>query len=226
MPYAKYPSRQSQRARSRAVTAKGFKSPKRGECDICGRETKRRCQVCNRDWFCSQACQDRMSLHHLTLCPARSITTADKLWLDAVRDEIPRDPETREHFGLTRCRNWREESQLLGVYQGLVRVLGIQAIQLNEWREKEMLVSKIIETFSELPEDHRGAYFSWFLQNQHVLDNSTPPLQPANWQVGAVFSCLFCFFALCIAVFRGGVNANLIWGLLGFCLFFYFMFLL
>ncbi|KKO98364.1 hypothetical protein THAR02_09534 [Trichoderma harzianum] len=60
--------------------------------------------------------------------------------------------------------------------RGLV-YLDVEAIQLNEWREKGILVSKIIEAFSRLPEQNRGGYFLWFLRNQHILDSSTPPLQ-------------------------------------------------
>ncbi|PKK41903.1 hypothetical protein CI102_14284 [Trichoderma harzianum] len=196
-----------------AVTAEGFIRPERGGCGICGRETSRRCQACSLDWFCSQECQDQMSFNHLTLCSARSITTADKLWHYAVGDRIPQDSETREHFGFTRCRGWRDESQLLGLYQGLIRVLGIQAIQLNEWRERDIL---------------------------HILNNLTSPLQPTDWQISSQFDedwrrlevaenwrtlatvvfAFFFYFLLYIVVFRIGINAiaNLIWGLLDFCL--------
>lgn len=118
-----------------------------------------------------------MSFYHLTKCSARSITTADILCHDAVGDRLPQDPETCEYFGFTRCRDWRDQYHLLGLYQGLILSLDIGAIQLNEWREKDILVSKIIEAFSKLPEHNRGSYFPWFLGNQHILDNSTPPLQ-------------------------------------------------
>ncbi|KAK1250198.1 hypothetical protein MKX08_010201 [Trichoderma sp. CBMAI-0020] len=148
-----------------------------GECDICERETGRRCQFCNLDWFCSEECQVQMSFYHLSKCSARAITTADVLCHDAIGDQIPEDSETREHFGFTRCRSWREQSHLIGLYQGLILSLDIGAVQLNEWREKDILVSKIIEAFSKLPENVRGAYFPWFLRNQHILDNSTPPFQ-------------------------------------------------
>ncbi|KAH6605051.1 hypothetical protein Trco_006758 [Trichoderma cornu-damae] len=121
-------------------------------------------------------CQDRMSFYHLAKCSARSITTADILCKDVIGDEFPQDPETREHFGFNRCRDWREQSHLLGLYKGLI-YLEVEAIQLNEWREKDILVSKIIETFSKVSEQSRGGYFPWFLRNQHILDNSIPPLQ-------------------------------------------------
>lgn len=118
-----------------------------------------------------------MSFYHLTKCSARSMTTADTLCHDVIGDRIPQDSETREHFGFNRCRDRRDQSHLLGLYQGLILPLGIRAIQLNEWREQDILVSKIIQAFSKLSENNRGAYFPWFLRNQYILDNSTPPLQ-------------------------------------------------
>ena len=149
----------------------------RDKCHICKQGTSRRCALCNLGWFCSQACQDQMSLPHLAKCSARSITTADILYDDAVKDQIPEDQQTREHFGFSRCRHPREESHLFGLYQGLLIYLGISPIQLNEWQQKGNLVSKIIDAFSALPEQSRGGYFPWFLRNQRVLDHSTPPLQ-------------------------------------------------
>lgn len=118
-----------------------------------------------------------MFFHHLTKCSARSITTADILCDDIIRDRFPQDLETLEHFGFTRCRGRKDQSHLLGLYRGLIVYLGIRAIQLNEWREKDILVSKIIEAFSKWPESDRGAYFPWFLRNQDILNNSTPPRQ-------------------------------------------------
>lgn len=117
-----------------------------------------------------------MSFLHLTKCSARSITTADILFNDAIRDQIPQDPETCEHYGFTRCRDSREQSHLLGVYRDLVYT-EITAVQLNEWREKDILVSKIIETISKVPEQSRGSYIPWLLRNQHILDNSITPVQ-------------------------------------------------
>ncbi|KPM42451.1 hypothetical protein AK830_g4100 [Neonectria ditissima] len=152
----------------------------RGECEICERDTGRCCAHCNLDWFCSQKCQDQMSLHHLTKCSARSITSADILYSDALYDRIPEDEQAREHFGFSRCRDRREESHLFGLYRGFLIYRDIGPIQLNEWRQKGTLVSKIIEIFSEIPEQSRGSYYPWFLRNQHVLDHATPPLHPVG----------------------------------------------
>lgn len=115
-----------------------------------------------------------MSLLHLTKCCARSITTADQLLHDAREDRIPRDEQTREDFGFSRCRDWNEESHLFGLYQGLLLYLHIDSVQLNKWKQEGLLVSKITETFEKVPEANRGGYFPWFLRHQYILDYSTP----------------------------------------------------
>ncbi|KAJ5560361.1 hypothetical protein N7513_002760 [Penicillium frequentans] len=147
----------------------------RDECQSCGRETYRHCEHCNRGWFCSQGCQDRMSLDHLAKCSARPITAADILFDDVLKDQIPNDEETCEAFGFSRCGHAREKSHLLGVYQGLFLYIQdpeISPVNLHKWQKKGMLVTKIIEKFSAVPENSRGGYFPWFLRNQHVLDNT------------------------------------------------------
>lgn len=125
-----------------------------------------------------------MSYRHLTKCSARSITTADRLLQDALEDDIPKDEETREDFGFTRCRHSNEESHLFGLYRGLL-YLDVSPVELDTWCQKDILASKIIETFSAVPEESRGGYFPWFLRNQHVLDRSTPRPSPhslkATW---------------------------------------------
>ncbi|KAG6814883.1 hypothetical protein H0H93_011858 [Arthromyces matolae] len=121
-----------------------------------------------------------MSLHHLRKCSARPITTADILTNDALNNEIPEDQETRRHFGFFRCRDWKEESHLLRLYIGLVRCQGVHANQLHEWRQEGILLGKILETFSALPEKNRGIYFPWFLRNQHILDHTEAPLHMDN----------------------------------------------
>lgn len=148
----------------------------RQECDSCGKETFRRCAHCNRDWFCGQKCQDQMSLAHLAKCSARPVTAADILFDDVIKDQFPRDEETREAFGFNRCSHWMEESHLLGLYRGFLLYLNdpeISPVKLNNWQKNGMLTREIIERFCAIPESSRGKYFPWFLRNQHVLDNST-----------------------------------------------------
>ncbi|KAL6908675.1 hypothetical protein GGI43DRAFT_379518 [Trichoderma evansii] len=139
----------------------------------------------NIDTFCPAKSSQRVLCRNMNNSKA-NVTFASKRLIAAVNfatgigsvakgDRFPDDPETCEHFGLTRCRDWREQSHLMGLYRGLILSFQVEPIQLNEWREKNILMSKIIEKFSKVPEQYRGGYFPWLLRNQHILDNSTRP---------------------------------------------------
>jgi hypothetical protein len=117
-----------------------------------------------------------MSLDHLAKCSARPITTADILFDDIVKDQLPNDEQTREDFGFNRCSHRREESHLLGLYKGLLLCIKdpeISPVKLSEWQRKGLLARRIIEKFSAIPPNSRGAYFPWFLQHRHILDDPT-----------------------------------------------------
>lgn len=74
------------------------------ECQVCERETSRRCGYCSRDWFCSDSCQSKMPVHHLGTCSARGVTTADTFYQDCLGDVMPKDQQVRDDFGFSGCR--------------------------------------------------------------------------------------------------------------------------
>ena len=47
---------------------------------------------------------------------------------------------------------------------------------IHNWRVRGVLVDEIKAAFYKLPEDHRGGYFPWFLQNEHIVALSGQPL--------------------------------------------------
>lgn len=141
-----------------------------GECATCDRETNRHCSICGRDWYCSESCQEKMFTSHRFECAAGSLTTADYLFDAMLRDEIPDDPQTVEHFGFDKCTTWHQKSHLLGLYKGLL-YLDVEPVELDKWRSGGDLVEKIIETFERVPLHNRGAYFPWFLRHKHLLAN-------------------------------------------------------
>ncbi|KAK0666022.1 hypothetical protein QBC41DRAFT_157052 [Cercophora samala] len=146
----------------------------KGECDTCEVETARRCGRCHLDWFCSETCQEKMSVYHLRKCWARAITTADTLFEDCMGDVMPKDQQVRDDFGFSRCRTRTEESHLLGLYRGFILGVDIDSPSLHAWRVNGVLVEKIVDFFTRLPERSRGGYFQWFACNKYVLDPSSP----------------------------------------------------
>ncbi|KAG5635941.1 hypothetical protein H0H81_009626 [Sphagnurus paluster] len=63
---------------------------------------------------------------------------------------------------------------LLGLYQGLFDLPWVSPRDVHNWRLKGRLGTEIKAAFGQLPADNRGAYYTWFLQNQYILDKSIP----------------------------------------------------
>jgi hypothetical protein len=64
-------------------------------------------------------------------------TTAETLLRDRYADKFPEDPQVREDFGFTRCRNGMEESHLFGMYQGIFKALEVTATEMHKMATEE-----------------------------------------------------------------------------------------
>lgn len=142
------------------------------ECDVCGKLTKRRCSIGQKDSFCSEWCQQKMSSSHRFKCSSGPLTTADYLARAVYSDEIPDDPQTVEDYGFSRCKSWNEKSHLLGLYIGLIKVLEVRPVDLDQWRRDGKLVENIVAEFNKRPKQSRGAYFPWFMKHTYLLNES------------------------------------------------------
>jgi hypothetical protein len=100
------------------------------------------------------------------------LTTADYLALAVYSDEIPDDPQTVEDYGFSRCKTRNEKSHLLGLYIGLVKVLEVRPVDLDQWRRDGRLVENIIAEFNQRPKQSRGNYFPWFMKHTYLLNES------------------------------------------------------
>lgn len=140
-----------------------------GECYECMRPTKRRCNMCSKDFFCSDLCQKRRSGRHLFECSKRPLTSADYLWRSLAEDLMPQEEDVLEDFGFNNLLGGNM-NYLLGVYGGLYLSGRFSAEDIHEWRVKGILFDKIKEFYYSIPENCRGEYFPWFLKNLHVLE--------------------------------------------------------
>lgn len=99
-------------------------------------------------------------------------TTAEKLMEAAKADLVPSDPLTREHFGFNRASTIKEESNLLGLYQGLLIHLpdppSTKTVQ--GWQERDKLAGGIYHSYKT--QHGCSGYFNWFKKNQHIVDSS------------------------------------------------------
>ena len=158
------------------------------ECDVCFKRTTRRCGFCNKDAFCSERCEDKMPSRHVFNCSKRPLTTADFLWRSLAEDLLPEEEDVLEDFGFNSVEFGRGRSYLFGVYAGLYRSGRFSAEDFHNWRIGGILIEKIKEFFYSLPEDSRGGYFPWFLENLPVLERPTTKQQATQNLVTSMFA--------------------------------------
>ncbi|KAI9881524.1 MAG: hypothetical protein M1830_000087 [Pleopsidium flavum] len=150
--------------------------PSSGSCDECERETSTKCSGCLNVWYCNQDCQRKGWQGHIFYCsPKRPLDSADWLWRACIEDKFPDDEQTCEDFGFSKLSTGGEQSNLFGLYIGLFKVLDVSTRTVHAWQMHNNLAEGIKEVFvNRLPANNRGAYFAWFLQNQHVVNQSLP----------------------------------------------------
>ncbi|KAF8558321.1 hypothetical protein OG21DRAFT_1504373 [Imleria badia] len=137
----------------------------------------KRCSGCRKVCYCSTACQDYDWVYHIFDCnPRRPINTADYLARAARDDVLPVHPQTCEDYGFDRAITDEEKSKLISLYIGLIIYLRIPPKTIHNWRVRGELVDQIKATYTKLPEESRGEYFPWFLQNQHIVALAGQPL--------------------------------------------------
>lgn len=121
--------------------------------------------------LCGARCDEEAdSPYHTFRCSKRAVDTADHLALAWLEDKLPEDPGTLEDFGFSAFLSFEGRSKLLGLYIGLL-CQNISTRTLHKWQVDGNLSDKIVSTYVTLPENNRGGYFPWFLENRHLLEN-------------------------------------------------------
>ena len=96
--------------------------------------------------------------------------SADYLVLDCFDNDLPQDPSVLEDFGFHHFHDFKSQSNILGLFIGLVKHLKVGDRQLHRWRVEGTLKENIIAKFSVLPVGSRGGYFSWFLEHNWIFE--------------------------------------------------------
>ncbi|KAJ3569498.1 hypothetical protein NP233_g5010 [Leucocoprinus birnbaumii] len=144
------------------------------QCNFChhAEPPPKQCVACKKAWYCSVDCQKIDWVRHIFDCnPTRPINTADHLALACSKFTIPEHPQTCADYGFSFVD--RDTAiPLLGLYAGLLHPhrIGVKPYTLHKWRVNGQLVENIKKTFDALPEKARGSCYTWFLENQDVLD--------------------------------------------------------
>ncbi|KNG83331.1 hypothetical protein ANOM_008385 [Aspergillus nomiae NRRL 13137] len=158
----------------------------RGECYTCSGDTSRRCSLCQKDFYCSQLCEDKRSGRHLFTCTKRPLTSADFLYRNIEKDRLPEEEEVCSDFGFNYFDSFADKSKLLGLYKGLW-LAEIPVEDINKWQVEGSLVANIKEHFYQIPERYRGGYFPWFLEHTQCLDKPITEEEAAQRTVATFF---------------------------------------
>jgi MYND finger len=144
-------------------------------CEACDEPTTRRCSGCKipTAWYCSENCQRELWNFHIYEC--NPINTAYHLTRAVYADRLPDDRQTCEDFGFAKAFTAENRSNLLGLYQGLIKHIGVEPKEIHRWRRKGTLAEEIKSAFEELPQSSRGGYYPWFIQNQWVINPELAP---------------------------------------------------
>ncbi|GBB83753.1 hypothetical protein RclHR1_10420005 [Rhizophagus clarus] len=134
------------------------------ECSVCKKPTNQRCSRCQAKYYCSTSCQRRDYPNHVLDCPLRS---ADILVKNALNDLIPSKMSVRYEYGFCNCKHLEDESKLIGLYIGLIEIIGCNANQLHSWWESGTLSENIKRAYDD--KGYTSNYYKWFLKNEHVL---------------------------------------------------------
>jgi hypothetical protein len=113
--------------------------------------------------------------HKLQCCKLdRVVTTADHLVADILNNQMPVDAQTIQDYGFGGT-GVEERLKLFRVYLNLIKHLGPSSSKtLHTWQSNGTLLENIKLEFSKIPENSRGAYYPWLLNNQHLLTQCPP----------------------------------------------------
>ncbi|KAF8848410.1 hypothetical protein BDZ45DRAFT_810815 [Acephala macrosclerotiorum] len=115
------------------------------------------------------SCEEKRTIPHIFECAKRPITTADYLYMNCLRDEMPDDEEVLKDFGFDALVEYADKTKLLGLYQGLCRS-DVPIEDIHKWQVEGSLVANIKEFYYKIPESSRGGYFPWFLDHTDIFD--------------------------------------------------------
>ena len=116
---------------------------------------------------------DDEGLVHLDVATASAATTTAEILKEAVdADVFPSDTLTRNHFGFSKVNSIEEETNLLGLYQGLLIHLpnppSTKTVQ--DWQKKNTIAVGIHHSYKS--QHGRSWYFDWFKNHQHFVDQT------------------------------------------------------
>ena len=93
--------------------------------------------------------------------------TVDLLFEAVYDDSFPILQQVRKDFGFEGLESFEEQQQILGLWHGIIILLGVKAWEIRRWRNEGTLRQNIIQLH-----EGRGTsshYFAWFKRNKDIL---------------------------------------------------------
>ncbi|KAI9748070.1 MAG: hypothetical protein M1835_001901 [Candelina submexicana] len=96
----------------------------------------------------------------------------------------PQDEQTRKAFGFDKVLTLTEVKNLMGLYYGILFILKISTRKVHQWQVENQLAKHIkLEYEAKTPEEGKPEFFTWFLTNEGVVDQSLPASKvPGAWE--------------------------------------------
>lgn len=144
----------------------------KGACDHCKkRPAKFRCYDCCTGQFCRDWCFELGRGKGTHVCPPtmREKTSADDL-IDAVAvDKAPGVQAAWDDFYLSDCPSATDQSRLLGVYKTLCIDLGVNKVQLYQWKLAKKIHDNAARMFKRNKSKVPHLYYCWLDKRGHCI---------------------------------------------------------
>ncbi|GBB83754.1 hypothetical protein RclHR1_10420006 [Rhizophagus clarus] len=134
------------------------------KCSVCENPTTKRCIRCHTTYYCGSSCQKKDYSNHVLDCPSKY---ADILVKNVFDNVIPTNWAVRYEYGFRNCLDPIDESMLLGLYIGLIKIIGCNSSRLHSWWKSGNLPFHIKNAYDK--SGYTSEYYKWFLKNEHVL---------------------------------------------------------
>lgn len=145
------------------------------------------CSKCHEVQYCNRECQrlDWVDRRHKYICETKEAAgkrledyfgkklrpnwTVYELEDLCYSDFIPAQDQTklRRDYGFVNCQSSSDEGKLLGVYQGLIKYIRVDMVELHKACEKNELFEFIKASFE--PREDKGGYYPWLLQRPELV---------------------------------------------------------
>lgn len=105
----------------------------------------------------------------LSLNEDKNINSVDILKKAIYSDLASFNKKVIMHYGFINCKTLEDYIQLGGLYQGLIKHLECNILDLHNAQINNNLSQFILNEYNKIPTELRGEYYKWFLKNKNIV---------------------------------------------------------